>query len=226
MRKVNLFFCTVTVLGGLGMGCASSSDVQRKATEQKRTWLLEADTSAVKVQPARFAEIKVRTFRSLPPFNASSIVVKRANGEAVLDFYNAWVAPPHELIRVQAVRYLEQEGLFEAVYDATSGTLAPLGLEGTVCELFLDCRGEKPAAVVTLRLVVLSELLPEFAVLCVAEKTGRAEYDVEEGIARAFNAALTQALDAAVRELREHELGVGYQMPRSLLPFPRPPLLG
>ena len=192
-------------LGMLGAGCVSvpSGDDQRAAAEQKRTYLPEAEMPAAAAGQARFGEVKVRAFRGLPPFNAASFVVKRANGETVLDFYNAWVGPPHELIRVQAARYLERAGLFGAVYDAGSGTSAPLGLEGTVCELFLDCRGEKPAAVVTLRLVVLDEQSPTFTVLCSAEKTGRAACDAEgrDGIARAFNAALTQALAALVQEL-------------------------
>ena len=203
MSKWGFVCCAVALLGGLGAGCvSSSSDAQKKVMEQKRTYLLEAGAPATTATQARFGEVKVRAFRSLPPFNAANIVVRRANGEAVLDFYNAWVAPPHELIRVQATKYLEKAGLFGAVYDAASGTLAPLGLEGTVCELFLDCRGEKPAAVVTLRLVVLDERTPEFTVLHSAEGGGRADYDPERGgLAPAFNAALTQALDALAKEL-------------------------
>jgi len=105
---------------------------------------LEAGAPAATDQQARFGEAKMRGFKGLPPFNSANIVVKRANGETVLDFYNAWVAPPHDLIRVQATRHLERTGLFRAVHDAASGTLVPLGLEGTVCELFLDCRGGGP----------------------------------------------------------------------------------
>ncbi|MCL1921383.1 MAG: hypothetical protein FWG50_09965 [Kiritimatiellaeota bacterium] len=195
------------VLGALGVGCSSSADIQRKAAEQKRTWLLEADTSAVAARAARFDEIKMRAFRGLPPFNTASLVVKRANGETVLDFYNAWVAAPHEMARVQAARYLEKTGLFRAVHDGASGALPPLGLEGTLCELFLDCRGARPEAVVTLRLVVLDERAPSFTVVCSAERTARAVYDAarEDGIADAFTAALTLALDALAQELREKE---------------------
>jgi len=196
----------VAMLGVLGPGCVgSSSDAQRQAVEQKRTYLLEAGMPAAKTAHARFDVVKVRAFRGMPPFNSTSLVVKRANGETVLDFYNAWVAPPHELVRVQATRYLEQTGLFRAVYDATSGTVASIGLEGTVCELFLDCRSEKPAAVVTLRLALLDERSTEFAVLCAAEKTARADYDPtrEDGIAQAFNTALTHALEALAKELGE-----------------------
>jgi len=193
------------MLGMLGPGCTSSSDAQRQAVEQKRTYLLDADMPSVKAAQARFGVVKVRPFRGLPPFNSTSLVVKRANGETVLDFYNAWVAPPHDLVRVQATRYLEQAGLFRAVYDASSGTATSIGLEGTVCELFLDCRGEKPAAVVTLRLVLLDERSTEFTVLCTAEKTARADYDParEDSIAHAFNTALTHVLNALAQELGE-----------------------
>jgi len=195
------------MLGMLGPGCSSSSGVQRQAVEQKRTYLLEAGMPAAVAAQARFDAVKVRTFRGMPPFSSTSLVVKRANGETVLDFYNTWVAPPHELVRVQATRYLERTGLFSAVYDATSGTAAPIGLEGTVCELFLDCRGEKPMAVVTLRLVLLDERSAEFTVLASAEKTARAIYDPtrEDGIAHAFNAALTHALGELAQGLGAKE---------------------
>jgi ABC-type uncharacterized transport system auxiliary subunit len=197
--------CVVVALGmlGMGAGCTSSSDSQRRAVEQKRTYLLEVNMPAEKIQPAQFSEIKVRAFKSLPPFNSLNIVVKRANGETVMDFYNSWIAPPHDLVRVQTTRYLEKIGLFNAVYDSASGTVTSLGLEGMVSELFLDFRGEKPAAVVTLRLVVLDERAPDFTVLWSAEKTGRAEYDAEgrDVIIRAFAAALTQVLEMLALEL-------------------------
>ena len=199
MREGLNIVCVVAALGmlGIGAGCvSSSSDAQRKAAEQKRTYLLEAGMPTAKLAGGWRDGVKVRAFRGLPPFNTASIVVKRANGETALDFYNAWVAPPHELVRVQAMRYLEAAGLFPAVYDGASGTAAPLGLEGTVCELFLDCRGARPEAVVTLRLAVLDERAPQFTVLRSAEKTARAAYDAERGggLPCAFNAALTQAL--------------------------------
>ena len=204
MRK---WMCAVAVAGLLaGAGCvSSSSDAQRKVSEQKRTYLLEADVSAVTAREARFGEAKLRSFRGLAPFGSANVVVRRASGETVLDFYNAWVAAPHELARVQVARYLERAGLFRAVHDAASGTLAPLGIEGSVCELCLDCRGEVPTAVVTLRLVLLDERTTAFTVLGSAEGSGRVEYDAarEDGIPRAFNAALTMALDALARELAE-----------------------
>lgn len=190
----------------LGTGCmSSSSEAQRQAVEQKRTYLLEAGMPAATAAQSRFGAVKVRAFKGQPPFHSASLVVKRANGETVLDFYNAWVAPPHDLVRVQASQYLQRAGLFGALHDATSATMAPVGLEGTVCALFLDCRGEKPAAVVTLRLALLDERNAEFTVLCAAEKTARADYDAarEDGIAQAFNSALTQVLEALTQELRE-----------------------
>jgi len=193
---------------------SSSSEVQRQAVEQKRTYLLEAGMPAATAThaqaQARFGTVKVRAFRALPPFNSASLVVKRANGETVLDFYNAWVAPPHDLVRVQAMRYLERAGLFSAVYDAASGTLASIGLEGSVCELYLDCRGEKPAAVVTLRLMLLDERSSGFTVLCASEKSARADYDPsrEDGIAHAFNAALTKALEEIATDMGEKRSNV------------------
>ena len=182
-------------------GCFGSPRTQQLAAAQKRTFVPVAAPASP--QPTRFAALKVRTFRALPPFDAHTFIVRRPGGEFAGDFYNSWIAPPNDLIRVQTARYLEESRLFSAVYDASSGTLPPLGLEGVVSELYLDFTGEKPAAVVTLRLLVLDERAAAFTVLFSAEKSGRAEFAVPDKAApsQAFGQALTQALEALTQAL-------------------------
>ena len=187
-------------------GClAAAPRAQQKAAAQKRTFLPVAAAPSAPAAAPRFAAVKIRSFRALPPFDATGFVVRRSGSEFATDFYNAWLVPPQDLIRVQTARYLEQTGLFGAVYDASSGTLPPLSLEGVVSELFLDYAGQAPAAVVTLRLLVLDERAPAFTVLFSAEKTGRAAFDPADPAApaHAFGQALTQALEALSRALAE-----------------------
>lgn len=184
-------------------GCLGGKSAQIQAAAQKRTFVPVA-AAATPVAPAPgFAAVKLRPFRALPPFDARAFIVRRASGEAVADFYNGWLVAPQELIRVQAQRYLEEAGLFAAVYDAASGTSAPLSVEGTVGELYLDYAAAEPAAVVTLRLLVLDERAAGFTVLFSDERSARVTFkrDAPGAPAQAFGTALTQVLQALTRTL-------------------------
>lgn len=184
-------------------GCISS-DAQHTAIGQKKSYALEAIPPKTPNQSPRFGPLKILSFKSQPPYEANNFIVQRANGETVMDYYTTWIAAPHELIRVQAMSYLRKTGLFKAVYDSTSGSLAQAGLEGTVEQILLDCRDEKPTAVITLRFTIIDETAPDFTVLWSSETTGRSK--VESGprsIIDAFDKALTKALEQTTRELEK-----------------------
>lgn len=189
----------------LAMGCVSSlSHAQRTAGQQKRTYLIEAAPAVSRSAVPLFGAVKIGRFSALPPFDSTCFVVRRPSGETVLDFYNGWIAAPHDLLRTQTSRYLEQTGLFEAVYDASSGTLPSFSVEGTLCDCFLDYRGQQPAAQITMRLLLLDERAPAFTVLCAVEKTGRSPLEGEgsEAAAKAFDRALTETLSALSQTLK------------------------
>jgi len=189
--------------GLLAAGCLGGRHAQRQALAQKRTFVPLAGAAKPLAPVPRAAAVKVRAFRALPPFDARAFIVRRPGGEFAADFYNGWLAAPHELIRVQATRYLEASGLFAAVYDSASGTVAPLGLEGLVTELYLDHSGDAPAAVVTLRLLVLDERTPSFTVLATHEAQARVAYtpSAPAAASEAFCQALTQTLEALAAAL-------------------------
>lgn len=193
LRPLPLLVLPLLFAGCLGAGSRPGAP--------KRTFLPVAEAPAARLSAPRFGPVKIRSFRALPPFDARSFIVRRAGSEFAADYYNAWIAPPQDLIRVQTARYLERTGLFSAVYDASSGTLPELSLEGVVSEFFLDCGGGAPAAVVTLRLLVLDERAPGFTVLFSAGKTGRALAGADPALA--FGQALTQALAALAQALGE-----------------------
>ena len=191
----------------LAAGCLSVPRAQqRAAAAQKRTFLPVATPAAP--HATRFAALKVGAFRTLPPFDARTFIVRRPGGECVGDFYNGWVAAPNDLIRGQAARYLAESALFADVYDAASAVCPPLALEGVVSDLALDYTGAQPAAVVTLRLLVLDGRAPAFTVLFSAEKTGRAPFDAADKAApaQAFGQALTQALADLTQALADAPL--------------------
>ena len=197
-----LFACALLLL----TGCLSS-DAQRYAVTQKKSYALEAANPAAVATP-RFGHLKILSFKSQPPYEANSLIVKRANGETVMDYYTTWIAAPHELIRVQSMNYLRDSGLFKAVYDSTSGSLAQAGLEGTIEGIFLDVRAEKTLAVITLRFTIIDETTTDFTMLWSSEATGQAEVDAPGPLAMtsAFNKALTKALAQLTRELEKASL--------------------
>lgn len=200
---MNKTLCLLSIIAFLMAGCFGGKGAQQQAAAQKRTFVPVAAPAQPLLPSPRFAAVKIRPFRALPPYDARTFIVRRAGGEFAADFYNGWLVQPQALIRVQAARYLEASRLFHAVYDAASGTLAPLSLEGVVSELYLDYADGKPAAVVTLQLLVLDEKSPDFTVLFTAEKSARVTFDpaAANAASQAFGTALTQTLDALTRSL-------------------------
>ena len=205
MIRIVRISLALLMAGLLAAGCLGGRHAQRQALAQKRTFVPLAGAAKPLAPAPRAAAVKVRAFRALPPFDARAFIVRRPGGEFAADFYNGWLAAPHELIRVQATRYLEASGLFAAVYDSASGTVAPLGLEGLVTELYLDYSGAAPAAVVALRLLVLDERTPSFTVLATHEAQARVAYTpgAPAAASEAFGQALTQTLEALAAALAE-----------------------
>jgi len=198
----------MVAMAGLLAGCFGGKAAQQHALAQKRTFVPVADAAQAVTPSPGFAAVKIRPFRVLPPFDACAFIVRRAGGEFAADFYNGWLVPPQELVRVQTARYLEESRLFAAVYDMGCGTVAPLGLEGVVSELYLDYAGDQPAAVVTLRLLILDEQSPSFSVRHTSEKTARVTFDAagKNAASQAFGKALTQALEALAKDLAQAPL--------------------
>ena len=193
----------------LAAGCLGTAAAQRKAAAQRRAFTPVVAAPAERLAPQpRFAEARMRSVRALPPFDSRAFLVRRSGGEMALDYYNGWIAPPQELVRVEAARYLERTGLFAALYDAGVGTAATLGVEGVLSELFLDYASDPPAAVATLRLLVLDERTAGFAVRFNAERTGRVTFAAGEPAApaSALGAALTQTLEALAAALAAADL--------------------
>jgi ABC-type uncharacterized transport system auxiliary subunit len=202
------FFCSLAALSLILLSGCISSDAQLIAVNQKHSYALQANLPAKPMATPRFENLKMLSFNSQPPFDGGNLIVKRANGETVSDYYSTWIASPHELIRVQAMDYLRKSGLFKAVYDSSSGALAPMGLEGTVEEILLDFRKERPMAIITLRLSIVDETATDFTLLWSDEATGSAPLESSNpaDLVAAFEKALTQSLAKLTRELEKSSL--------------------
>jgi len=200
--------CSVATCFLLLLSGCISSDAQLVAVHQKRSYALQANLPAKPMATPRFENLKMLSFNSQPPFDSGNLIVKRANGETVADYYSTWIASPHELIRVQAMDYLRKSGLFKSVYDSASGALAPMGLEGTVEEILLDFRKERPMAIITLRLSIVDETAPAFTLLWSSEATGSVPLESSDpaDLVAAFDKALTQSLSKLTRDLEKSTL--------------------
>jgi ABC-type uncharacterized transport system auxiliary subunit len=195
--KMGVLLSLVSACCVLLAGCFSAGvSAQKKADALKRTYLPVAVATVPVVERPLLPAIKLRAFTALSPYDSLQFVVRRANGETALDYYRGWVAAPQDLIRSQTGRYLEQTGLFEAMYDASSGTQPAWGLEGTVVECFLDYQGAEPAVQMTLRLLVLDEESVAFNVVFATQATARVplQSQGEDSAVQAFNVALSQVL--------------------------------
>ena len=104
-----LLASSVLLAGCLGSGGRSA---QREARAQKRPFMPLAGEAGPLASAPRAAAVKMRGFRVQPPFDVRHFIVRRPGGEFAADYYNGWLAAPHELIRVQATRYIEASEAF------------------------------------------------------------------------------------------------------------------
>ncbi len=197
----------VLMTGCLGGG----SKEQRLAQTQKRLFVPEVSPAVAKIEHPLFGAVKCRPFHALPPANNRSFVIRRAGGEAAVDYYNCWLTAPEELFGTLVYRYLEKTGLFAQVFDAASGSVTDLGLDGWITDLYLDyTEPSKPMACVGLRLTVLNERSPDFPVIVSVERQAKAPISAEgpTASAQAFSAAFSQVLTELVEALREAARGL------------------
>jgi len=166
----SLLRCAALTALVVAAGCFGGSGKQSLAQDSKRCYVPEVSLPETPMA-AQFPEVKLRQFRAMPPFDSRQFVVCRGGGEYAADYYRAWLGAPEDLIAAQTERYLAAAGLFKAVYDVGSGTITDLGLDGVLTELVLDYRNPQvPVARVGLRLALLDERSPSFAVLFTAEE--------------------------------------------------------
>lgn len=187
-------------------GCLGTfSKGQREAQIQRRLFLPEAVWTGDAIEKPLFGEVKCRPFHALSPANSRSFVIRRSGGEATTDYYNGWLTSPEELFGAQACRFLDKSGLFARVFDAASGTVTDLGLDGWITDLYLDYTDPAhPAACVGLRLSILNERTPDFPVIHTLERQAKVPFTAGEPTAasQAFSEAFRKVLVELVEGLR------------------------
>ncbi|MDQ1347788.1 MAG: cholesterol transport system auxiliary component, partial [Acidobacteriota bacterium] len=76
--------------------------------------------------------LKVKPFRTAPPYDGREFLYRKADGQLVADFYNGFAAGPGELVTAATTEWLKGAGLFGAVLEPGISADAAYALEGTV----------------------------------------------------------------------------------------------
>lgn len=191
-------------------GCFGVSKESQIATQnQRHIFAPGVKVASAVVEKPKFQEVKLRPFQIVPPFGGRLFVVARKGHEFAADYYNGWVTAPEDLIAVQTWRYLEKSNLFDGVSPVSTGSIAPLGLDGIVTGLYLDYRDpSRPKACVGLRISILDELKAEFPILLTVEKSASVPFrgSGSHAGAEAFSQALEKTLAEIVAELKKSSL--------------------
>ena len=177
-------------------GCFTSA-----SRPQVRAWTVEpasdvaaprSSVSLNELTPRPFKATRLGVVTVLPPYDGSSMRVKRADGTLAEDPYNVFAAPPGQILRRPAMSALAAERRFGHVLASVSTASSEAVAEVLVSEIALDCR-EGRKAVVSLgvnvvkgREVVLSSEASSSA--------DAASGDYTEAFSKAFNDAIRESL--------------------------------
>ena len=173
-------------------GCLSAS--APKVTQ----WLLEykgpvRTTRLPKFEVGRVSQALIRS-----PYNATGIVVLKADGSMAFDPYNEYAANPVAMLKGVVFDAMDASGLFDSVVNPSSAVKAQAMAEVLVTQLTLDCRTEgnrKAVASVRVRLIPV-EGQPVHA-------QGEGTADAKDGnYGAALSSALSTALDSAFGQFR------------------------
>lgn len=146
------------------------------------------EDAAEKLGAVRIGQVAVRA-----PYDGTRLAVMRADGSLAFDGYNAFAAPPSQMLRGAVHDAVAACGAFERVLPANTAAACELTLETTVTRIALDCRKEgRRDAVIELSLV----LLKGREVIAMAHGEGKAATS-DGDYSAAFSRALARAIGQA-----------------------------
>jgi len=174
-------------------GCVSL----HKAYPAKRYYMLEAVREPAPSPAQNPATLRIGRVRASAQLPGRNFIYRTGDTVYETDFYNAFLAPPDQLIAEAAQRWLHLSGAFRHVVGLSSQIDADYLLEGSVLSLYGDYRVKDAArAVLALRITVLDGTGPAGSI--VLDKVYRASYPAGQGtpdaLAAAWNMALSQVL--------------------------------
>jgi hypothetical protein len=102
--------------------------------------------------------LRVRRIIAVAPYGGMAFVYQVGPHRVETDYYNAFAAPPADLLTGELVQWLRTTGICADVTDGSGTMASQWALEGRLQELAVDTSdASKPAAVMKLQLVLLDE---------------------------------------------------------------------
>jgi cholesterol transport system auxiliary component len=171
---------------------------------ERATYDLAPARGAAPAAATRSVALKVKPFRTAPPYDVREFLYRTSNGQLVADFYNGFAAGPGELVTTATAEWLKGSGLFGAVLEPGISADAAYALEGAVLAVYGDLRdGKRPAAVLDVQ-VYLIRIGPEGREL-VLDRRFSERVDLPdaapEALAKGYNEALARILGRLERDL-------------------------
>jgi len=171
---------------------------------ERATYDLAPARSTAPGAAAKSVTLKVKPFRTAPPYDGREFLYRKSDGQLVADFYNGFAAGPGELVTTATTDWLKASGLFGAVIEPGISAEAAYALEGTVLAVYGDLRDAKrPAAVLELQ-VYLVRAGPVGRELVLDRRfSERADLPdaAPEALAKGYNEALARILGRLERDL-------------------------
>ncbi len=184
----------------VGTGCVGVS----RSYAERRYYMLELACPEAAPAPPSAPALVVRSVRISPAFERREFVYRTAESSYEADFYNAFFAPPADLIAERARECLARSGLFSAVLGPSSGIEAQYALEANVAALNGDYRAQAhPKAVLEIQFFLLpvrgpaSQLLFEKEYRMSVLLAGKGP----DALVKGWDQALQQALEALQKDL-------------------------
>jgi ABC-type uncharacterized transport system auxiliary subunit len=159
--------------------------------------------------PTKPVALRVKPFRTAAPYDGREFLYRRADGQLVADFYNAFAAGPGELVTAATADWIRASGLFGAVLEPGISADAGYTLEGAVLAVYGDVRdARRPAAVLDVQ-IYLIRAAPAARDLVLdrrfAERVELADA-TPEALAKGYNEALARILRRLERDLAAVDL--------------------
>ncbi len=185
----------------LGTGCVGVS----RSYAERHYYMFELACPEAGLPPSSAPTLVVRRFRISPAFERRELVYRTGESTYESDFYNAFFAPPADLIAEQARECLSRSDLFSAALAPSSGVKAQYALEANVAALYGDYRDKAhPKAVLEIQFFLLPTTGPASQVLfqkdyrMIVPLTGAGP----EALVKGWGQALQQALEDLQKDLR------------------------
>ena len=153
---------------------------------------------------AKSVTLKVKPFRTAPPYDGREFLYRKSDGQLVADFYNGFAAGPGELVTTATTDWLKASGLFGAVIEPGISAEAAYALEGTVLAVYGDLRDAKrPAAVLDVQVYLVRAGSDGRELVLDRRFSERADLPdaAPEALAKGYNEALARILGRLERDL-------------------------